>query len=245
MSDSKEDLLIEDLIAEVTSRQPQTKNPFAKVHLGIGESDLLSIIYDKFSKKITGSELNEIFQEVRKEIVSRKTPNTLQELHTITRNCTKCSLNVAPELPKWNTKDPSVVVVAENPAIQQDAVSLLVDAAKKASFASEDLCLTYVNRCPVPKKFSSQEVLNCSPYLHNEINLLNPKLILTLGATSASVIFGNEVKLKNYRGKINWLGYWPVLSTYSPAYALSAGDSYKSMLYDDFMYAYSFVNESK
>jgi hypothetical protein len=56
--------------------------------------------------------------------------------------------------------------------------------------------------------------------LHTEIQLLNPKLIVCLGGVPSSVLFGTDIKIKDIRGQIMWLGYWPILTTYSPNYVL-------------------------
>jgi DNA polymerase len=244
MQEYSEDLL-EDLISEALSSRPESTNPFADIYLGLGESDLLSIVHEKLSKKIIESDLNEIFQDVKSEILSRKSNLTLKNLHTITKNCDKCNLNSNPELPKWNVKNPEVLVVAEHPNIQSDSIDLMIDSAKKAGFSSNDLCLTFVNRCPIKRKFENNEIINCTPYLHSEIQLINPKLIITLGSLPASVLFGTSIKLRKYRGNITWLGYWPILVTYSPAYALKSGDSSSDMFSNDFVRAFNFVKGKK
>jgi uracil-DNA glycosylase len=244
MQEYSEDLL-EDLISEALSSRPESSNPFADLYLGLGESDLLSIIHEKLSKKVIESDLNEIFQDVKSEILSRKVNFTLKNLHTITKNCDKCSLGSNPELPKWNVKNPEIVIVSEHPNIQSEAIDLIVNSAKSAGLSSSDLCLTFVNRCPIKRKFENKEILNCSPYLHSEIQLMNPKLIIALGSLPASVIFGTPIKLRKYRGNITWLGYWPVMVTYSPAYAIKSGESSSEMFAQDFVRAFNFVKGKK
>jgi uracil-DNA glycosylase family 4 len=244
MQEYNEDLL-EDLISEALSSRPESENPFSDFYLGLGESDLLSIIHQKLSKKIIESDLNEIFQDVKSDILSRKSKLTLKNLHTLTKNCDKCNLAIHTELPKWNVKDPQVIIVAEHPNIQPEAIDLIVNSAKSAGFTSNDLCLTFVNRCPIKRKFEDKEILNCSPYLHSEIQLLNPKLVVTLGALPSSVLFGTSIKIRKYRGNITWLGYWPIMVTYSPAYALKSGESSSEIFSQDFVRAFNFVKGKK
>lgn len=197
-------------------------------YLGFGETDLLEILYQKLSYKVIGSELSDIFSDLRKDILSRKVSLSLKDLHTITKNCKKCSIDSSVELPKWNSENPDILVVIESPSLPPDAISLMVNCFKKVGLSSDTLCLTYVNRCPVKRKYENSEIINCVPYLHSEIQLINPKLVLCMGGLPSSVIFGKEVKIKDFRGRINWLGYWPILSTYSPSYVL------KSNQYDQF-----------
>lgn len=200
----------------------EDKHPFSANHLGLAETDILQHLHERLSKRFIESEVNDIFQDVRSDITSRKIPLTLNELHTVTKNCTKCKISSSAELPKWNVESPDIVVIVDSPSLPSDSISIMVDAFKAADISSSQLCLTYVNRCPVQRKYEEQEISNCTSYLHSEIQLLNPKLIVCLGALPASVLYGTPIKLKDIHGEIRWLGYWPILSTYSPMYVARA-----------------------
>lgn len=210
-------------------------------YLGLAENDILENIYNRFSKILIGTDLNEIFQDLKKDIVSRKTSLTLKELHTVTKNCKKCNISSSAELPKWNVENPDIVVVVESPNMTQESISLMVDSFKLAGIQSQQLCLTYVNRCPVPRKYEQQEVTNCFPYLHSEIQILNPKIILCLGALPSSILFGTPLKIKDIRGSIKWLGYWPTLTTYSPMYVAKSNELNNSNILEQFNQDISFV----
>lgn len=193
-------------------------HPFSNNYIGLAESDLLEIVHNKLSKRFIESQVNDIFQEARKDIVSRKISTNLKELHTVTRNCNKCKISSQAELPKWNTDNPDIVVVIDSPNLPQESIGIMVESFKISGIQSQQLCLTYVNRCPVPRKYEEQEILNCASFLHSEIQILNPKLILCLGLLPSSVLFGVQNKLKDIRGHVRWLGYWPIITTYSPMY---------------------------
>lgn len=212
---------LSQLIDEALSEN-KSAHPFGNItsYLGLAETDLLSSLHERLSKRFVGTYVNDIFQEVRGDLLSRKIPTSLKDLHTITRNCRKCSIDSNAELPKWNTESCDIAIVVESPSLSSDAISLMVESFKKAGFSSDQMCLTYVNRCPVKRKYENKEVINCAPYLHLELQLLNPKLILCLGSIPSSVVFGTDIKIKDVRGKITWLGYWPILTTYSPQYVL-------------------------
>jgi len=227
------------LIQEALSED--SPNPFASStnYLGFAETDLLEVLYNKLSYKVVGSELNEIFYDLRNDILSRKISLSTKDIHTITKNCNKCSLDSSAELPKWNTENPDILVVIESPSIPPEAISLMVSSFKEANLSSDRLCLTYVNRCPAKRKYENSEIINCSPYLHSEIQSINPKLILSMGGLPSSVLFGTEIRIKDFRGKVTWLGYWPILATYSPMYVLKSNqfEQYNS----DIAQASSFV----
>jgi hypothetical protein len=58
---------------------------------------------------------------------------------------------------------------------------------------------------------------------------------LPLGA-----VLNSTVQLKQYRGVISWLGYWPILATYSPSHCLRSGDQMIEQFTSDIQQAYNF-----
>jgi len=220
-----------------------SSHPFGNsgTYLGLAETDILSLVYSRLENKMAISQMTELFHDIRNDILSRKISTNVRDLHTITKNCDKCKLNSTPELPKWNVKDPDVVIILESPSVSPEAITLMIDAFKSAGFNSDQLCLTYVNRCPIRRKFENQEVTNCSPYLHLELQLFNPKLIICLGGLPSSVLFGTQIKIKDVRSSITWLGYWPIVSTYSPMYVLKSGGNIPNQFCADIKQAYDFV----
>lgn len=235
---------LDKLISEALSTSPNPLRP--TMYLGLGESEMLKELYVHLENKITQSEISEIYQDLRVDILSRKHPGSIKDLHTVVLNCRKCSLgSVVPELPKWNVKNPDVLFIAENPSIDKESVELFLSALKDSGFKSSDVCLTYLNRCPVKRKYTSEEVYNCSPYLHAEIQLLNPKLIFTLGSLPLVSLTGADLKLKDYRGNVVWIGNWPILPSYSPLYSHKNGQTYIDQFYSDIKSAYNFVTKDK
>jgi DNA polymerase len=210
------------------------------------ETELIENFHNKISGHVPDSFLLEVYRELRTDILSRKESISVLDLHTATKNCRKCNLSeVVPELPKWNVVNPSVMFIVESPNISSEAVELFLKSLKTSGFDSSKVCLTYVNRCPARKKFNEQEIANCLPYLHSEIQLLNPKLIVTLGLLPLVSLLGTEVKMKDYRGNIFWLGHWPILPSYSPMYALKSGKQQITQFITDIKTAYTFVDKEE
>jgi len=71
------------------------------------------------------------------------------------------------------------------------------------------------NRKPTPA-----EMATCIPYLHDQIDLIRPKVIVALGATAVEGLLGKTVGITKLRG--NWQTYrgTPLMPTYHPAYLL-------------------------
>jgi uracil-DNA glycosylase family 4 len=236
---SQEDL--DSLIQEALSSEESKLVPKNGLKLGLGETNMLSHMYETFSKHIPNERLVSLFQEVRNDILVSKNNLSLKDLHTVTKNCKKCpNVLESSELPRWNSQDPDVLFIVDNPKIEKESADLFVTAMKSAGFQSSKVCLTYVTRCSLNRKPDNSEVINCSSYLHTEVQLLNPKLIVTLGLLPLSVLLNSDVQLKQYRGSISWIGYWPIFSTYSPIYCIKQGGQSVEQFTSDIQQAYDF-----
>jgi uracil-DNA glycosylase len=71
------------------------------------------------------------------------------------------------------------------------------------------------NRKPTP-----EEMATCIPYLHEQIDLIRPKVLVALGATAVEGLLGKTVGITKLRG--HWQAYrgTPLMPTYHPAYLL-------------------------
>jgi DNA polymerase len=71
------------------------------------------------------------------------------------------------------------------------------------------------NRNPEPG-----EVAQCEPYLHRQIAMIKPKLIVALGKVAAVNLLKREAAVASMRGKIHQYQGIPLIVTYHPAYLL-------------------------
>ena len=70
------------------------------------------------------------------------------------------------------------------------------------------------------RKPTSDEMATCIPYLHEQIDLIRPKVIVALGATAVEGLLGKTIGITKLRG--GWKTYrgTPLMPTYHPAYLL-------------------------
>jgi DNA polymerase len=70
------------------------------------------------------------------------------------------------------------------------------------------------------RKPSPDEMQTCIPFLHEQIDLVRPKVLVALGATAVEGLLGKTVGITRLRG--NWQTYRgiPLMPTYHPAYLL-------------------------
>jgi DNA polymerase len=71
------------------------------------------------------------------------------------------------------------------------------------------------NRKPTPEEMST-----CIPFLHEQIDLIRPKVLVALGGTAVEGLLGKTAGITKLRG--NWQVYRgiPLMPTYHPAYLL-------------------------
>ena len=87
------------------------------------------------------------------------------------------------------------------------------------------------NRKPTP-----EEMKTCIPYLHEQIDLIRPKVIVALGATAVEGLLGKTIGITRLRG--NWRTYrgTPLMPTYHPAYLLrNQAPSEKRRVWEDML----------
>jgi DNA polymerase len=87
------------------------------------------------------------------------------------------------------------------------------------------------NRKPTP-----EEMKTCVPYLHEQIDLIRPKVIVALGATAVEGLLGKTIGITKLRG--NWKKYRgiPLMPTYHPAYLLrNQAPSEKRRVWEDML----------
>jgi len=70
------------------------------------------------------------------------------------------------------------------------------------------------------RKPTSEEMQTCIPYLHEQIDLIQPKAIVALGGTAVEGLLGKTAGITRLRG--NWQTYRgiPLMPTYHPSYLL-------------------------
>lgn len=70
------------------------------------------------------------------------------------------------------------------------------------------------------RKPTSEEMQTCIPFLHEQIDLIQPRVLVALGATAVEGLLGKTVGITRLRG--NWQTYRriPLMPTYHPAFLL-------------------------
>jgi len=83
------------------------------------------------------------------------------------------------------------------------------------------------NRKPLPT-----EIESCVPYLHRQLAILRPAVILAMGGTAAETLLNTRQSLGSLRGKVHEFRGIPLVVTYHPA-ALLRNPHWKKPTWDD------------
>ncbi len=115
-----------------------------------------------------------------------------------------------------------------------NAMLLAIGLPRETVFIANILkCRPPGNRDPKP-----EEVERCLPFLHAQIALLRPKIILAVGRIAAQNLLATDAPLARLRGKLHSFGaaHTPLVITYHPAYLLRTPAD-KRKAWDDLKFA--------
>jgi len=159
----------------------------------------------------------------------------MSELETLAEqihNCQKCPLSMGRTLavPGHGSEDATIMLVGEAPGFHEDQQGLpFVGAAGKfldellgsINLSRQDVYITNVIKCRPPTNRDPQpeEMAACRPYLDQQIALIKPKMIVTLGRFSMRLAFSG-VTISRVHGKPKKVGDVVYFPMFHPAAAL-------------------------
>ena len=162
------------------------------------------------------------------------------------KDCMECSLGKSRNKIVLGMGDPNadIVFVGEAPGKEEDIQGLpfvgrsgklldkmleAIDLSRKKVYILNVLkCRPPENRDPLPS-----EIEKCEKYLKKQLEIINPKLVVSLGRISAMTLLKTKESLKDLREqKLSYEGI-DFLVTYHPA-ALLRNPNFKKYAWEDF-----------
>jgi len=124
-----------------------------------------------------------------------------------------------------------IVVCGESPGREEDekgrpfvgrAGGVLDSILMEVGLSRKDIFILNVVKCRPPKNRDpeEEEIESCLPYLKAQLDIISPKIIVTLGKYASQTIIGTQDPIGKLRGTILQVGNFLVLPTYHPAYVL-------------------------
>ena len=177
-----------------------------------------------------------------------------ERLREEVRACTRCALHETRTQAVFGVGNPHAewMVIGEAPGAEEDRrgepfvgrAGQLLDAMLRALGLSRGTNVYIANilksRPPGNRDPRPQEVAACLPYLHRQIALVRPRLLLAVGRIAAQNLLQTDAPLGRLRGQVHRFGERnvPLVVTYHPAYLLrSPADKRKA--WEDLKFARS------
>jgi uracil-DNA glycosylase len=157
----------------------------------------------------------------------------LEELRAIVTACEKCRLSKSRTQVVYGVGNPNadLMFIGEAPGRDEDiqgepfvgrAGQLLTDIIKAMKLTRDDVYIANVIKCRPPENRNPEpdELDECRPYIRRQVEIIQPKIIVTLGRFALQSLTEKAFAISSVRGQ--WLEYngVRVMPTYHPAYLL-------------------------
>jgi uracil-DNA glycosylase len=167
------------------------------------------------------------------EAVDKVKDDTLLKIREDIGDCTRCKLHKGRHkivFGDGNSKA-ELVFIGEGPGADEDmqglpfvgrAGKLLTQMIEAMGLQRKDVYICNVVKCRPPENRAPEpdEVTTCSPYLLRQIDVIQPKVIVCLGAVAAKTLLETTRGISQFRGEwLQWRGR-KLMATYHPAYLL-------------------------
>lgn len=171
---------------------------------------------------------------------------TLQELSASLHNCQRCKLaKLGRTKVVFGTGNPnaSIMFVGEAPGFNEDqqgepfvgaAGKLLDKLLESAGLSRAQVYIANVIKCRPPNNRDPEqdEVDTCKPFLLQQIEMIQPKLVCTLGNWATQTILEKKVGITKVKGQAIKLERFVVFPLLHPAAALHQGNLLETLRED-------------
>ena len=177
--------------------------------------------------------------------------DTLAQLRVEASGCTRCALAKGRTQVVFGVGDEraDLLFVGEGPGREEDLAGepfvgrsgklldrLMIQelglTRAQCYIANVVKCRPPQNRDPAPK-----EIEACRPYLEEQIRLIDPVVVITLGNFATKLLLESTKGIRELRGSVFARGQASLVPTYHPAYVLRAGGEAMAEMRADFVRA--------
>jgi uracil-DNA glycosylase family 4 len=172
------------------------------------------------------------------------------------RICTKCSHLACSRTQTVfgvGNPDAELMFIGEAPGVDEDkqgepfvgrAGQLLTRIIETMGFAREEVYIANILKCrpdTLPGSFGNRpptpiEMQTCRPYLIEQIDIIQPKVLVALGAVAVEGLLGARGTMRELRGRWHSYNGIPLMITYHPAYLLrNQAPSEKRKVWEDML----------
>ena len=172
--------------------------------------------------------------------------------------CTRCALHQTRTQTVFGVGNPSAdwMIIGEAPGQEEDrygepfigrAGKLLDQMLRSLELDRQSVFIANILKCRPPNNRDPvpEEAAACRSYLEQQIDLVQPKIIIAVGRVAAQHLLATDAPVGHMRGKKHFMvdRELPVVVTYHPAYLLRS-PTQKSKAWDDLVLARQIFRES-
>jgi uracil-DNA glycosylase len=186
----------------------------------------------------------------------RSKAELLSAIREHVRACTKCAHLASSRTQTVfgvGNPDADLMFIGEAPGVDEDqqgepfvgrAGQLLTRILKAMNFAREDVYIANILKCrpdTMPGSFGNRpptptEMQTCRPYLVEQIEIIQPSVLVALGAVAVEGLLGMRGTMRELRGRWHSYNGIPLMITYHPAYLLrNQAPSEKRKVWEDML----------
>ena len=158
---------------------------------------------------------------------------SLESLESGIRDCSLCGFSVDRKgvIAGWGSPQADLMFVVD--ALSEEALQtgeplaeevrdLLHRIIRAIDLNPADVFITNaVKCCPGDlRKPATEEIEACRSWLIKQIGFVDPQIIVPLGSTAAQCLLSTAEPISTLRGRIHYLGKYPVIPTFHPEYLL-------------------------
>jgi uracil-DNA glycosylase family 4 len=178
-------------------------------------------------------------------------PTALDELAAVASTCTACRLSESRTQVVFGSGDETaeVAFVGEGPGAEEDRQGIpfvgrsgqLLDRLIAEELGMTRAACAVLNcvkcRPPGNRDPKPDEVDTCWPYLDRQLDLIQPRVVITLGNFASKKLLATDVGITKLRGQVYPFRTGHLVPTFHPAAALRGGGVVLSQMRSDFVRA--------
>jgi uracil-DNA glycosylase family 4 len=161
-------------------------------------------------------------------------PEKLQELENLVLSCNLCQLSKTRNKAVFGQGNPNskIMFIGEAPGREEDlqgkpfvgrSGELLTKMIENVlNLKRDEIYISNIIKCHPPRNRDPEieEIESCIPYLIKQIDIIKPKIIVTLGRIAFKYLLNNETPITKARGNLYTFKDIKVIPTYHPSYLL-------------------------
>ncbi len=185
--------------------------------------------------RVTAAESTRMVAAETPTTTVQPSPSRLPLLAAEVSSCTKCVLSQTRTQTVFSRGNPlaKIAIVGEAPGAEEDAQGLpfvgragqLLDKMIGAMGLDpeRDVYVCNILKCRPPgnRRPEPEETDSCIPYLHEQLAIVKPKVIVAMGNSAVQALLGTKLGITKVRGQWKlYKGETLVMPTYHPSYLL-------------------------